>query len=379
MKTLRSGSTGPMVEFLQNILIYLGLYKNKIDGIFGPNLINAVIEFQTQNNLTADGIVGPRTWLALRPYIDGGLGFIVPTNINYSSSILQMNLDSLKRLYPFIQITSIGRSILGTNLPVIKIGNGSKEVFYSASFHANEWICSPLVMKFLADYCYCYVNNLPIYGVNARNIYNYCTIYIMPMVNPDGVDLVTGEISPNSSLYTNTELIANRYPNIPFPDGWKANIRGVDLNLQFPAGWEQARQIKFSQGFRTPAPRDFVGFGPLTEPESLAVYKFTLQRDFSLVIAFHTQGKVIFWQFQNYNPPRALFIGNEFSRVSGYSLEQTPFNSSFAGYKDWFIQNYNLPGYTVEVGKGVNPLPISQFDEIYSDILGILVLGAIFA
>ena len=379
MKTLRSGSTGPMVEFLQNILIYLGLYKNKIDGIFGPNLKNAVIEFQTQNNLTADGIVGPRTWLALRPYIDGDLGFIVPTNINYSSSILQMNLDSLKRLYPFIQITSIGRSILGTNLPVIKIGNGSKEVFYSASFHANEWICSPLVMKFLADYCYCYVNNLPIYGVNARNIYNYCTIYIMPMVNPDGVDLVTGEISPNSSLYTNTELIANRYPNIPFPDGWKANIRGVDLNLQFPAGWEQARQIKFTQGFRTPAPRDFVGFGPLTEPESLAVYKFTLQRDFSLVIAFHTQGKVIFWQFQNYNPPRALFIGNEFSRVSGYSLEQTPFNSSFAGYKDWFIQNYNLPGYTVEVGKGVNPLPISQFDEIYSDILGILVLGAIFA
>ena len=368
-----------MVEFLQNILKILGLYTGKIDGIFGPNLRNAVIRFQTQNNLNADGIVGPRTWLALRPYIDGGLGFIVPTNISYSSSILQINLDSLKRLYPFIEITSVGRSVLGTNLPVIKIGNGSKEVFYSASFHANEWICSPLVMKFLADYCYCYVNNLPIYGVNARNIYNYCTIYIMPMVNPDGVDLVTGEISPNSSLYTNTQLIANRYPNIPFPDGWKANIRGVDLNLQFPAGWEQARRIKFSQGFTSPAPRDFVGFDPLTEPESLAVYNFTLQRDFSLVIAFHTQGNVIFWQFRNYNPPRALFIGNEFARVSGYSLEETPFNSSFAGYKDWFIQDYNRPGYTVEVGEGQNPLPISQFDTIYNDILGIFVLGAVLA
>ena len=221
---------GPMVEFLQNILIYLRLYNGKIDGIFGPNLRNAVIQFQRQNRLNADGIVGPRTWFALRPYIDGGLGFIVPTNIRYSSSILQINLDSLKRLYPFIEITSVGRSVLGKPLPVIKIGNGSKEVFYSASFHANEWICSPLLMKFLADYCYCYTNNLPIYGVNARNIYNYCTIYIMPMVNPDGVDLVTGEISPNSSLYTNTELIANRYPNIPFPDGWKANIR-AELTL----------------------------------------------------------------------------------------------------------------------------------------------------
>lgn len=377
MKNLRIGSTGPMVEFLQNILKILGLYNGKIDGIFGPNLRNAAIQFQKQNRLTPDGTVGPRTWITLRPYIDGGLGFVVPTNIRYSSSILQINLDSLKRLYPFIDISSAGRSVLGTNLPIIKIGNGSKEVFYSASFHANEWICSPLVMKFLADYCYCYVNNLPIFGVNARNIYNYCTIYIMPMVNPDGVDLVTGEISPNSSLYTNTQLIANRYPNIPFPDGWKANIRGVDLNLQFPAGWEQARQIKFSQGFTSPAPRDFVGFGPLTEPESLAIYNFTLQHDFSLVIAFHTQGNVIFWQFQNYNPPRALFIGNEFARVSGYSLEETPFNSSFAGYKDWFIQDYNRPGYTVEVGEGQNPLPISQFDTIYNDILGIFVLGAI--
>ena len=74
-----------------------------------------------------------------------------------------------------------------------------------------------------------------------------------------------------------------------------------------------------------------------------------------------------------------MYIGNQFARVSGYSLEETPYNSSFAGYKDWFIQDYNRPGYTVEVGEGDNPLPISQFDEIYNDILGILVLGAVLA
>ncbi len=151
----------------------------------------------------------------------------------------------------------------------------------------------------------------------------------------------------------------------------------MDLNLQFPAGWLNARNIKFAQGYTQPAPRDFVGFGPLTEPESLAVYNFTLQHNFRLVLAYHSQGEVIYWQFQNYNPPDALFIGTQFSNFSGYSLESTPYNSSFAGFKDWFIQDYNRPGYTIEVGLGENPLPLSQFDKIYNDNISILVLGAI--
>ena len=147
--------------------------------------------------------------------------------------------------------------------------------------------------------------------------------------------------------------------------------------MQFPAGWKNAKEIKYAQGFDMPAPRDFVGFGPLTEPESLAIYNFTLMHDFRLVIAYHTQGKEIYWNFQNINPPQGYEIGTKFANVSGYILTDVPYNSSFAGYKDWFIQTYNKPGYTVEAGIGENPLPISQFDEIYKDNLGILILGAV--
>lgn len=126
-----------------------------------------------------------------------------------------------------------------------------------------------------------------------------------------------------------------------------------------------------------PSPRDFVGYGPLTEPESLAIYNFTLIHNFCLIIAYHTQGQEIYWNFQNINPPQGFEIGQKFANASGYLLTEVPYNSSFAGYKDWFIQEYNRPGYTIEAGIGENPLPISQFDEIYRNNLGILILGAV--
>ncbi len=138
-----------------------------------------------------------------------------------------------------------------------------------------------------------------------------------------------------------------------------------------------AKKVKYNLGFTSPAPRDFVGYGPLTEPEALAIYNFTLKYDFKLVIAYHTQGKEIYWQFANFNPPNSFYIGTQFAKSSGYKLTDTPYNSSFAGYKDWFIQDYNKPGYTIEAGIGESPLPISQFDEIYRDNIGILILGAV--
>ena len=115
-----------------------------------------------------------------------------------------------------------------------------------------------------------------------------------------------------------------------------------------------------------------MGVDPLCEPESIAMYNFTLNHQFALTLSYHTQGKVIYWKYLDYIPKRSYTIGQKLAEVSGYTLSLTPEESSYAGYKDWFIQAFNKPGYTVEAGVGINPLPLSQFNDIYNDNYGLL-------
>ena len=302
---------------------------------------------------------------------------IVKTDVPMTSELCNETIDALLETYPFLRSETLTTTAFGRPVRTLVIGSGDRKVIFSAAHHANEWITSPLLLKFAEELAQAIQSGGKIWGVQAENIAKAATVYLVPMVDPDGVDLVTGAIEQGTIPYETARGLSDNYPSIPFPDGWKANLLGVDLNLQYPAGWLQARENKFSQGYTRPGPRDYVGRAPLNQRESIALAEFTEEIDPTLVLAYHTQGQVIYWQFRDYEVPGARELAEEFARISGYALEDTPYESAFAGYKDWFIQNFRRPGFTVEVGSGTNPLPLSQFDEIYKDNLGIMVTAAL--
>lgn len=281
----------------------------------------------------------------------------------YSFNHLEEEIKMIQQIYPFVKINTIGQSVQGKPIWELRIGNGNKKVHLNASFHANEWITTPVLLEAVNAYLLALTNGSSIRGWSPMNFYNEVDLSIVPMVNPDGVNLVIhGPQDENRE-----ELIRINKGSSDF-SGWKANIRGVDLNNQYPANWEIEKERKEE---KAPASRDYPGDAPLTEPEAKTMADLARRENFDRLLALHTQGEEFYWGYEGLEPPESRTLAQEFERVSGYRAVQ--YIDSHAGYKDWFIQEFRKPGFTLELGLGVNPLPISQFDEIYDEFLGIFL------
>ena len=269
---------------------------------------------------------------------------IVRTDVPMTSQLNDETIQKIVETYPFCRTEILTTTAFDRPIRTLVIGRGPRKVLYTAAHHANEWITAPVILKFVEELAQAIQNGDQIFGVDGKELEEQVTIYTVPMVNPDGVDLVTGVIRPGQAQYEMAATLSQNYPTIPFPDGWKANLLGVDLNLNYPAGWLQAREIKYSQGYDRPGPRDFVGRAPLNQLETRALAGYTEFLDPDLVLAYHTQGEVIYWQFQDIEVPGARELGERLAQVSGYALDETPYESAFAGYKDWVIKYFRRPG-----------------------------------
>jgi g-D-glutamyl-meso-diaminopimelate peptidase len=276
---------------------------------------------------------------------------------------LQEDLKRLSEQYSGFQVRSIGTSCLGNPLYVFKLGEGRKQIFFSGAMHANESVTAKMLMLFAER-----VLGWPSDADRKIPFFRKATLWIVPMVNPDGVELVCHGLEAIAPEWRETVLEINEQDTCF--DTWKANIRGIDLNDQFPAFWEE--EVARRDAVR-PGPANYPGYEPLSEPESVALAEFTLEQEFDRAIAWHSQGEEIYWGYREFEPPESKRLAKKMARASGYTAIRNV--DSDAGYKDWFLMRFGKPAFTIECGLGVNPLPAEDASDIMEKCWGILSMG----
>ncbi|RUT38792.1 peptidase M14 [Paenibacillus anaericanus] len=290
---------------------------------------------------------------------------IVSVKGGYRYADLVDQCEHLLSKYDFLNKEVIGTSVLGKPIVALILGTGYEQVHLNAAVHANEWITTPLLLRFIEELA----QDISLEGTvdkewEAKDWLEKVTIYAVPMVNPDGVDLSQDGI-PTDCPFAN-ELEKWNGGDHDF-SRWKANIRGVDLNDQFPAYWEEEVARRGTSG---PASQDYGGMKPLCEPEAICLAEFTRARSFDRVMSLHTQGRELYWNYRDMEPSGAEEMATRIAAAGEY--QAIKLSGSDAGYKDWFISEFRRPGFTLEAGEGVNPLPPEQFEGIYEEVAPIL-------
>lgn len=316
--------------------------------------------------------------------IGGNTGLMTKTDISlktnnyvnpsgdYSYNEMIADLHELNAWYPsFTKVEVIGKSVDGRNLYSIKLGTGKEEISLNASHHAREHMTTNVLMEMLDQYANAYEKNTKINGYDVKKLLTRTSIYFVPMVNPDGVMLV--QEGANSAKNPSQVIKLNKgSKNFK---AWKANIRGIDLNRQYPANWS-----KISGNKPKPGPDNHKGSKALSEPEVKALYDFTNKHSFKNTVAYHSSGNIIFWHYSQKGSQltRDQKIATKLSKQTGYPLV-APAKGGGGGYKDWYVAVKKRPGFTIEISPyvGNKPVPHSHFNSIMKKNLPIgLILAA---
>lgn len=263
----------------------------------------------------------------------------------------------------YASLTYLGRSLRGKNIPILILGDPKAKIkiLYVAAHHASEWICTSLLLRFSAEICAMAYGQKNIYGINPATLLTSRCIIMIPMLNPDGVEIHQNGISDKDPMRVRL-LEMNKSDNFR---NWKANGRGVDLNHNYNASFDEYKKIEASLGISGGANAKYSGEYPESEPETALLCNLVRYLQITSAITLHTQGEVIYYTSKGRAPRRSEVIARTLSRMTGYSIEEPEGSACFGGMTDWFIQKLEKPCFTIECGIGENPLPLSDAFDIY--------------
>ena len=281
-------------------------------------------------------------------------------------------VKKLKDRYPLLKAATCGKSLLGREIFGLVAGEGEKNIIFVGGTHGIEWLTSLLLLRFTEELLKTYENNATIKGFDARELLKNVRLTIIPELNPDGIEIaIRGASACGRYKAVNFDLCKGDFGK------WSANARGVDINHNFNADWYGLREKETAAGITSPAPGKFGGLHPESEPETAAITRLCRNVGFDMLVSFHSQGEEIFYEYGKNTPEKALHIAKMFSALTDYTLVKNEGLYSSGGLKDWFIEEFKRPAFTVEIGKGKNPLPIEAIDGIYEKLEALMVVGMV--
>lgn len=293
-------------------------------------------------------------------------------SVDHDYSETKKIISELQDKYGYMSTEVIGHSAGGRDIIALRIGRSNEYSLFVGAVHGSEHITSDLLLRFAEELCYSLQNDTSLAGLNTRKAMCGRGIIIVPLVNPDGVEISIHGASVGGYLsHKVAQICKGDYKH------WNANLRGVDINHNFDAGWQELIKLEKELGIDGPAMSKFGGYRPFSEPETLALTELCQNTRIRHVVAFHSQGEVIYWNYKNKKPPHAEKMAEIMATSSGYLLDVPTGTAVGGGFKDWFIDQFNRPGFTVEVGLGQNPLPPDSIDALYDRLREMMMLAAI--
>lgn len=282
--------------------------------------------------------------------------------MGYDYNMMKRDAEYLAQNFPEASLYSIGESVMEHKIYCIEAGTGSKKLFVNGAHHGLEYLTSAFLMRFLREYLSAVKNHEEMFGYDPSALFRRTTLYTVPMVNPDGVDIAIHGIDITNPYHRHLISMVGIHS---FHRVWQANANGVDINHNYDAGWRVVRE--------KPSPSQYSGPYSESEPETQAVVQFVREQKFDMLLAFHSQGGEIYYDYDGKMSEKAEELASRFSQVSGYRPAKPEGDAAFGGCKDWFIQEFGKSGFTIEVGHGQNPLPMELLDQIYQENAPILL------
>ncbi len=244
----------------------------------------------------------------------------------------------LAEFYPeLISTEVIGKSAKGKDILLLKLGKGSKKACIVAGLHAKEDIAVVFTMRCIEEYAAAYCSSSGKYGsYNMRKMLDEYTLYIVPTMNPDGLDICNAGEMP---LYTDKLSDDER-------EKYKSNANGVNLNRNFPFLWDNIKQDVTQSDINT-----YKGDSENSEPETQTIVKLVEENDFQWLFSMHCKGYFVYWS-DAYNKitKTDTKLAYRLQDICGYGLNgATPLKNLGGGLENWFRYKTGKPGFCVEL------------------------------